>query len=326
MPVIYIERAVSTPPRDADTFVVGDDDSTRLDQFLVRHLPDCSRRRARLAIGLGAVLVNGRRGRKGQPLRPGDVVRADRAAWDRALVPQPDLAVPVLYADADIVAVDKPAGMPSIALRADDNGTVANYLLGHYPEVRGVGGSAFEAGLAHRLDTATSGVLVAGRTAAAWRRLRAQFHDRRVDKLYLAVVVGDVAHGGTIATPIAHRPRRPREMCVCAEPERAGVLHARPAFTCYRPFRRFGDATLLAVRIRTGVRHQIRVHLDSIGHPLMGDTVYGHQEATLAASRLLLHAARLAIIHPTDGRRVIIRSPLPKDFRAALRCLQDSQR
>jgi len=313
---------VPTPPRDAETFVVGDGDGVRLDQFLVRHLPGCSRRQARLAIGAGAVLVNGRRGRKGQALRPGDVVHADRAAWAGVLAAQPDLAVAVLYEDETVVAVDKPAGMPAIALRAGDRGTVANYLLGRYPELRGVGGTAFEAGLVHRLDTPTSGVLVAARTEVAWRRLREQFRDRRVGKLYLAAVAGDVWHGGSIVTPIAHHPRRPRVMCVCAQPERAYTLRARPALTRFRPVLRVGGATLLAVQIRTGVRHQIRVHLESIGHPVLGDDVYG-ASAVPAATRLLLHAARLAFAHPADGRRVFIRSALPDDFQAALRSLRE---
>lgn len=316
---------MSTPSGRADTFVVEDGDCVRLDQFLVRHLRDWSRRQARRAIDAGAVLVNGRPGRKGQALRPGDVVHAERAV-ERDLLPQPDLALPVLYADGAVIAVDKPAGMPTIALGADDRDTVVNFLLGRYPELGGIGGAPFEAGLAHRLDTATSGVLVAGRTGEAWRRLRAQFRDRQVDKLYLALVVGDVRRGGALAAPIAHRPRRPREMWACPQPERARALRARPAFTRYRPLRRARTATLLAVRIATGVRHQIRVHLASIGHPVLGDTLYGDAPTSSAAPRLLLHAARLAFAHPTDARRVIIRSPLPNDFAAVLRRLPDRQR
>ncbi len=313
---------MSTPSGCADTWLVQDDDCGRLDQFHVRHLPAWSRRQARAAIGAGAVLVNGRRGRKGQALQPGDMVRADRSVLDRALVAQPDLALPVLYADEALIAIDKPAGMPAIAMRADDRDTVANFLLGRYPALRGIGGSAFEAGLAHRLDTATSGVLVAGRTDATWRRLRGQFRDRLVDKLYLALVAGEVRQRGTVAAPIAHRPRRPSAMCVCPQPERARALRARPALTHYRPLRRLPAATLLAVRILTGVRHQIRVHLASIGHPVLGDALYGDRTASHALPRLLLHAVRLRFAHPTDARRVIIRSPLPEEFRAALRRLE----
>src|SRR5262249_1213781 len=153
---------------------------------------------------------NGRRGRKGQTLTRGDVVRADPTLWQRRLMPQPHLAVTILYADTALVAVDKPAGMPAIARRADDRGTVANYLLGHYPEMHAVSGSLLEAGLVHRLDTATSGVLLAARSAAAWRDLRAQFRRRRVDKLYLALVAGEVRDRGSIDTPIAHHAHRMR--------------------------------------------------------------------------------------------------------------------
>jgi 23S rRNA pseudouridine1911/1915/1917 synthase len=304
--------------RRTDTFVVLQGEEERLDRFLVRHLPDCSRRQARLAIGAGGVLVNGRRGRKGYTVRPGDVVRADLSILDGEPTAQPELQVSTLYVDEAVVAVDKPAGMPSIALRADDRDTLANYLLGHYPELRALGGSPFEAGLVHRLDTPTSGVLVAARTVAAWDDLRAQFRARRVQKLYLAVVAGNVTTRGIVATAIAHRPRRPREMAVCVDPAHAQVLRARPALTRYRPLRRFDNATLLAVRIPTGVRHQIRVHLASIGHPIVGDQLYADTASARAADRLLLHAVRLGISHPTTRRRLIIRCPLPGDFQAAL--------
>lgn len=272
---------------------------------------------ARLAIAGGAVLVNGRRGRKGQSLQPGDTVLADRRALRSVPAAQPELAVSLLYEDAAVIAVDKPAGMPSVARRADDRGTIVNYLIARYPELAAIGG-AFEAGLAHRLDTGTSGVLVAGRTDAAWNRLRAQFRRRVVDKLYIAVVQGRVRHRGTVALPIAHRPRRAHEMSVCVDPDRAHALGARPALTYYRCLRRQRDASLLAIRIPTGVRHQIRVHLASIGHPVLGDALYGDGAA---APRLMLHAARIAFAHPSDGRRVIIRSRLPDDFQAVLRSL-----
>jgi 23S rRNA pseudouridine1911/1915/1917 synthase len=292
-------------------------DADRLDRFLALHWPGCSRKLARLAIDGGAVLVNGQRGRKGQSLQPGDTVLADRRALQSAPAAQPELAVPLLYEDAALIAVDKPAGMPALALRADDRDTIVNFLIARYPELAAIGG-VFEAGLAHRLDTATSGVLVAGRTEAAWQRLRAQFRRRAVGKLYIAVVQGRVRHRGTVSAPIAHRPRRPREMSVCGDRDRARALRARPALTYYRRLRRRRDATLLAVRIPTGVRHQIRVHLASIGHPVLGDALYGDGAA---APRLMLHAARIAFAHPGDGRRVIIRSRLPDDFQAVLRSL-----
>ena len=302
--------------RHAERFVVQPGDCTRLDQFLARHVSGCSRRLARTAIASGAVRVNARPGRKGQTLQVGDVVDAELAILDSEPAAQPELGLPILYADHVLVAVDKPAGMPAVALRTDDRNTVANFLLGRFPDLRGAGGSVFEAGLAHRLDSPTSGVLVAARTREAWQDLRTQFRTRRVAKLYLAVVIGAVARRGTVTSPIAHQPRRPRAMCVCTDPQRARAWRARPAITRYRPLRRGDSRTLLAVSIPTGARHQIRVHLASIGHPVVGDTLYGNASAS-TSPRLLLHAVRLAFAHPVDGRRIVVRSPVPADIRDA---------
>jgi len=304
--------------RSSNDFVVEPGDGGRLDHFLVRHLERCSRRQARRLIDAGAVLVNGRAARKGGALRANDVVAVDRSILDQQPAAQAELHLPVLFADETLVAIDKPAGMPAVALRPGDRDTVANYLLGGYPELRQVGSARFEAGLVHRLDTATSGVLVAARSMSAWHALRAEFGARRVGKLYLAVVAGIVRTPGVVSAPIAHHPRRPREMCACTEARRATALRARPASTRYRPLQRFGAATLLAVRIATGVRHQIRVHLAAIGHPVLGDETYGDAAAAGAAPRLLLHASRLSIAHPSGGARVRIRSPLPVDFQIAL--------
>jgi len=307
--------------RGPDSLIVQPDEGGRLDQFLVRRVPGCSRRTARAAIAAGAVRVNGLLGRKGDTVRAPDVVALDRSIFERELIPQPQLDLTVLYADEALVAVDKPAGMPAVALRADDRGTVANYLVGRYPELREVGGTRFEAGLVHRLDTPTSGALLAARSAAAWQALRAEFRARRVHKLYLAVVAGELTTSGTIDAPIAHRSRHSRRMCVCTDPARAAALCARPARTSYRPLRRIGGTTLLAVRISTGVRHQIRVHLASIGHPIIGDATYGEASTTHAAPRLLLHASRICIAHPVGGWRLRIRCPLPEEFQAACRDL-----
>jgi 23S rRNA pseudouridine1911/1915/1917 synthase len=219
------------------------------------------------------------------------------------------LQIPVLYEDGDLIAVDKPAGMPSHALRADETDTVANFLLARFPEVAGIGTHTLEAGLVHRLDTETSGVLLAARNAAAHRALRRQFRDRRVEKEYLAVVEGDVAHAGQIRTPIAHAAHNRRKMRIAT----AHTPGARPAETSYRPLEGFGDTTVLAVEIRSGVMHQIRVHLASVGHPVVGDPLYGHAGGR-AAPRHLLHASRLLVQHPVSGRGVEIRSPLPADF------------
>jgi len=308
------------------TLVVQPGEEGRLDQFLARRVVGTSRRRAQLAVAAGAVRVNGRSARKGQVVRAHDVVAVDLPAFESEATPQPELEVPILYADDALIAVDKPAGMPSIAVRATDRDTVANYLLGRYPDLRAVGESRLEAGLVHRLDTATSGVLVAARTAEAWRALRAAFTARRVGKLYLAVVAGDVVRSGAIVLPIGQAAARSPKVRVHHTPALHGVTRARPALTRYRPLRRLGTATLVAVSIATGVRHQIRAHLAAIGHPVLGDAVYTDAQTAHRTHRLLLHAARLSLPHPTTGRRLRLRCRLPEDFQAVVDDLAQPRR
>jgi 23S rRNA pseudouridine1911/1915/1917 synthase len=229
--------------------------------------------------------------------------------------------VPVLYEDEAVLALDKPAGMPSHALRADETETVANFLLARYPDVAAVGKRPLEPGIVHRLDTETSGVLLVARTPAAYDALRQQFTERRVLKEYRAVVHGDIAQQGEIGTAIAHTRGHTR-MRVCRTAKEPG----RPALTRYRPLERYGSYTLLAVEIPTGVMHQIRVHLASIGHPVAGDRLYGGTVAADTPARHLLHAYRLGFTHPESGRHIEISSPVPADLRALLKRLGDNRR
>jgi 23S rRNA pseudouridine1911/1915/1917 synthase len=237
-----------------------------------------------------------------------------------ALRPNPVLAVPVLYEDGALVAIDKPPGMPSHALRAHESDTAANFLLAHDAKLATVGKSPLEPGIVHRLDTDTSGVLLAARTAAAYHALRRQFSSHQVTKEYFAVVHGDVASAGEVRTPIGRDGRDRRRMRVCATAGRASA--ARPALTSYRPVERFGTHTLLAVKIRTGVMHQIRVHLASIGHPVAGDRLYGPHAVPGEPARHMLHASRLGFTHPVTGRSLRVSSPLPADFAEFLETLR----
>jgi 23S rRNA pseudouridine1911/1915/1917 synthase len=288
-------------------------DGLRLDRFVAAHTGGGARRRTAAIIAAGAVRVNGRPARKGCLLRRGDIVEIDPAALvETPPLAQACLALPILFEDEALIAIDKPAGMPSVALRGGDTGTVANFLLGHAPETAMAGRTALEAGLVHRLDTGTSGVLLAARTAPAWRDLREQFRQHAVRKRYLAWVDGDVAAAGVRREPIAHHPRRAHAMLACREAAQAAELRARLALTRYRPLVRRGHATLLAVAITTGVRHQIRVHLADAGHPVCGDPLYGGSPSP----RLMLHAARLAVRHPALRRALSIESPPPPDFLA----------
>jgi 23S rRNA pseudouridine1911/1915/1917 synthase len=265
------------------------------------------------------VRVNGRRARKGDLVRSNDVVQVTEDLWaPPALPPNPQLAIPILFEDAALIAVDKPAGMPSQALRAQETGTVANFLLAHDPAMAVVGTTDREAGIVHRLDTDTSGVLLAARTADAYRSLRQQFSRREVVKEYLALVEGDVPALGVVRTPIMHDPRNQRRMTTSAAS--GHNRHARDAVTYFRPLERFQHATLVLMQIPTGVMHQIRVHLASTGHPVIGDRLYS--PAAAHATRQLLHASRLSLVHPDTGHPLEICSPTPADFTSALDALR----
>ena len=288
----------------------------RLDHVLSECVPHASRRVLRAAIASGAVRVNGRRGRKGDLLRTGDVVTLPPSLTVAALSGDATLRVDILHVDSDLIAVNKPAGMPTVALRATDRSTLANFLTAHYPETASIGDHPFECGAAHRLDNDTSGALLVARTAEAYRRLRQTFRERRVEKIYLAVVRGEIREPRILSTPLRPSGRRGART-VIADPQRSA---ARAAETEVWPQRRLRDATLLRVRITTGVRHQIRAHLASIGHPVRGDRLYGPGDDV--STRLLLHAAELHLRHPRLGEALHIDAPLPADFRAEIARLE----
>ena len=288
----------------------------RLDLFLTNTLPQCSRRTAQRAIAAGDVRIDGRRARKGVSVTAGHVVQVPDALYDPpALQPNQELDVTVLHEDAAVVALDKPAGMPSHALRVDETQTIGNFLLARYPETGVIGKTRLEPGIVHRLDTETSGVLLVARTSEAYRSLRQQFSEHQVRKDYLAVVRGIVSQPGEVRTSLAHARHNRAKMRVCAaESDR----QARPAVTSYRPLEQCGGHTLVAVRISTGVTHQIRVHLASIGHPVAGDLLYGDPDVSGRTRRHLLHAAAVRFTHPTSATLMQVQSPSPADFRAFL--------
>ncbi len=290
--------------------VPADAPPERLDKTVAR-LFGISRGRAMEWIAEGRVRVDGRRAPKGAPAPPGARISVEKPPPDQP-APEPDLPIRIVHADAHLVVADKPAGMPSHPLKPGENGTAANALVGRFPELAQVGPSPREGGLVHRLDTDTSGLLLAARTDAAHAMLRAQFSGRSVDKGYLALVAGEIHAGGEIALPLLHDPRDPRRMQAASDPAYAEEHGARPAVTLFTPVERRGGFTLLDVEIPTGVMHQIRAHLAFIGHPLAGDVLYGGPDLP-GLSRHFLHAARLAFAHP-DGSRARYESPLPADL------------
>jgi 23S rRNA pseudouridine1911/1915/1917 synthase len=297
--------------------VPADAPAERLDKAVAK-LFGISRGRAMEWISEGRVRVGGRRAPKGTPVPPGSRIAVEKPPSDQP-VPEPDLPIRIVHADAHLVVADKPPGMPSHPLKPGEKGTAANALVGRFPELARIGPSPREGGLVHRLDTDTSGLLLAARTEAAHAMLRGQFSARAVEKGYLALVAGEIHAGGEIDLALLHDPRDSRRMQAASDAGYAEEHGARPALTRFEPLERRGGFTLLEVEIPTGVMHQIRAHLAFIGHPLAGDALYGGPDL-IGLSRHFLHAAWLAFAHP-DGSRARYESPLPADLAGTLRGL-----
>ena len=282
----------------------------RLDAFLHGALPALSRRLVRRLIAEGAVRVNGRPAAKGVRVVAGD--RVTLPDLPAGIAPEPGLALPVVHEDDALVALDKPGAMPGHALDPRQRGTAAAFLLARWPEMAGIG-DPLAPGLVHRLDTGTSGLLLAARTRAAYQALRAALRAHAVEKRYLAWVAGDARalDGARIALPLAHDPHDRRRMV----PATAG-MHAWPAETRVAAVSTGHERSLLEATIRTGVTHQVRAHLAARGHPLLGDLLYGGAPAGLPPGRHALHAAGMTLPHPVDGRSLGLSAPLPADLAA----------
>ena len=291
----------------------------RLDR-IVALLLDVSRSAATAVIEHGGVVVDGVAAPSGKVrLEEGQVVAVDPDALPVVGPPEADAAVEfaVVHEDEHIVIVDKPAGLVVHPGAGNESGTLVNGLLARYPDLESVG-ERVRPGIVHRLDAGSSGLLVVARTPAAAESLISQFADHSATRAYLALVWGhpDAPHG-VIDAPIGRSRRDPLRMAVVAD--------GRWARTEYVVLDRFdgpADLALLECRLETGRTHQIRVHLSSIGHPLVGDPTYGQRRPRLQVDRPFLHAAELSFVHPGTGETVTYHSPLAPDLAARLASLR----
>ena len=291
----------------------------RLDR-IVSLLADISRSAAAAAIGNGGVRVDGTAAPSGKVrLDEGALVEVDAMAIPRTAVPAGDASVAfdVVHADDDVIVVDKPAGLVVHPGAGNPDGTLVNGLLARYPGLEDVG-DPMRPGIVHRLDAGSSGLLVVARTDAAVADLIGQFADHTAGRRYDAVVWGhpEAAHG-IVDAPIGRDPADPLKMAV--------VVAGKPARTEYRVIGRYvapGTLARLSCVLQTGRTHQIRVHLAAVGHPLVGDPVYGDRRTTLGLTRPFLHAAELSFDHPTTGERLTFTSALPADLAELLAGLE----
>jgi len=291
----------------------------RLDVYLVRALPGTSRRLADRLIREGRVLLNDRPARKGCFLAEGDRVSLPVVYSQTMQVdPEPDLPLTVLYEDRDVLVVEKPAGIHTHPLVPGEKGTLAGALVARYPGISRVGFSMREPGVLHRLDKGTSGALLVARNAHAFEHLRRQFAEGRVEKIYLAVVHGRTPKRGSIELALVKSGPRGEKM-MAVEPEQARRAKAWPAQTRFRTLEARAGFSLCEVKIRTGARHQVRVHLAHIGHPVAGDAMYGASPAPedrLIPDRHLLHAWKISFDHPRNPGRIHVKSEMPVDMKA----------
>ena len=304
--------------------VPNDGDDLRLDRFLASVLA-LSRSQLQRLIKDGCVLVAGRAAKSNQPVKPGQEISIEVPELiDAAPLPEA-LPLPIVYQDRDLIVVDKPAGMVVHPAAGHAGGTLVNALLHHVDDLSGIGGQK-RPGIVHRLDKGTSGLMVVAKHDKSHEELARQFAEREVEKEYLALVWGEVMAGRRIDAPIGRDPNNRKKMA--SEPlESNRMRRTRAAVTRIVRAEHFGRMlTMAQVAIHTGRTHQIRVHLSAIGHPIVGDALYGGVHRRVAGDlravthldRPFLHAAHLVFTHPEDGRKMEFLSALPDDLQKVL--------
>ena len=287
----------------------------RLDR-VVAMLTGVSRAEATELVAAGRVHVNGAPSTtRTRRLEEGDQIDLDWEGADvaPALEGDTEIDVPVVYADDDVLVIDKPAGLVVHPGAGNLTGTLVQGLLADYPELAGVG-EGHRPGIVHRLDRDTSGLLIVARTPRAYDALVEQMREHQVERRYLTLVWGTLeARAGMIDAPIGRSAREPTRMAVSSR--------GREARTTYEVVEEYADpvvVTLLACRLETGRTHQIRVHLAAIGHPVVGDTRYRGARQSLPSPRMFLHAAGLRFTHPVTGEELAFETPLPADLAEVL--------
>jgi 23S rRNA pseudouridine1911/1915/1917 synthase len=299
------------PDRLSFEFVAGSN-KPRLDEFVAAQLPKVSLTRIRRLIAEGDVQINGEKSLKGVRLAAGDRVSVKIFAAEKSSTTPEPIPLDIMYEDDHLIVINKSVGLLVHPSRSEKSGTLTNGLAFHFWQTTG---SAIRPGLVHRLDRNTSGVIVIAKTPRAHRTLSKHFRERRVKKFYLALVFGTVEQDqGEIEAPIGYDPK--------AWPHWRVMSDGRQAKTHYRVRRRLGTHTLLELEPLTGRTHQLRIHCNLIGHPIIGDPIYSSQIDTIAAQHKLkyhiLHASRLLFRHPATNAEMDFEAPMPQTMVALL--------
>ena len=306
------------------TEVPEEERNKRLDQFIAKARPEHSRVRWQELIKNGDLLLNGKTTKINAKTRVGDIV-----SWiipaPVAVDPQPeDIPLDIIFEDASIIVINKPAGLVVHPAPGHANGTLVNALLHHCTDLQGIGGE-LRPGIVHRLDKDTSGAIIVAKSENAMNQLMHQFKARKTTKEYIAIVKGlPYPTKGTIQTNIARSDSDRKKMAAYTYEGSKG----KHAITHYRTEAVHGDYARVRCHIETGRTHQIRVHLAHIGHPILGDSSYGKAPRVINGTpvlRQMLHAAHLEITHPTNGEPMVFEAPLHDDMKALLKQLKLDQ-
>jgi 23S rRNA pseudouridine1911/1915/1917 synthase len=282
----------------------------RLDKLIATRLSELSRTRIQTLIKEGLITVNGEPSKASYKTEGGEEIAVFLPPPEVSEVLPENIRLDVLYEDADLIAINKPAGMVVHPSAGHSTGTLVNAVLYHWPELQQVG-DEYRAGIVHRLDKDTSGVIIVARTPQAHRSLAEQFEQRTTTKKYLALVEGTPdTLTGRIEAPIGRNPKDRKRMAV--------VRDGREAVSEFTVLEQYAHHALVEVRILTGRTHQIRVHMAFIGHPVVGDAIYGYRKQRIKMKRNFLHAAELTVHSPTTSEPLTLKAPLPAGLQNTL--------
>ena len=288
----------------------------RLDGFLSRALPDLSRSAAQKLLEQGLVLRNGKPGKKNDRLEVGDVISVALPEPKPLDVPATQMDLDIVYEDEDVLVINKPKGLVVHPAAGHQEDTLVNGLLyAKGDSLSGING-ILRPGIVHRIDKDTSGLLAIAKNDLAHTVLASQLKDHTMARTYEAIVCGSFKEdSGTVDAPIGRHPSDRKKMCVTARNSKHAVTH-------WEVVDRYPGYTHVRCKLETGRTHQIRVHMAHIGHPILGDTVYGHKKPELGQDSQVLHAGILCFAHPRDGHPVIVAADLPEYFKEVLEKLK----
>jgi 23S rRNA pseudouridine1911/1915/1917 synthase len=291
----------------------------RIDAWLSGKVGDYSRTYIQKLVEEGSVTVNGGTVKTNYKLKEGDAVKIVIPAPEKLDVCAENIKLDILYEDNDIVVVNKPRGMVVHPAAGNYTGTLVNALMEHCKGTLSDINGVIRPGIVHRIDKDTSGVLVVAKNNSAHEKLSEKLKNHDIERIYLAVVEGIIREdSGKIDAPVGRHPVERKKMSVNTKNGRRAVTH-------FKVLERFADATLVQCKLETGRTHQIRVHMSFIGHPLIGDTVYGRKKQALGIEGQALHAKLLGFVHPATGEYVEFKAEPPEDFKQLVENLRTGQ-